>query len=188
LLDRAAIIACMAYVDLNPIRASIAQTPETSAHTSIQDRIHARQYFHAQQGLAQGAPERARGLFTYLSPNAVPQHQEDGLWLWTFRLPEKDRWQELMSPDSYLSLVDNTGRIVRERKRGRIAPELEQQLQRLRLDSAAWLETMTQGRQMRGTGLGQVTARAVEARRRGVGWVVNQCTLFVKTKAEFEAA
>ena len=34
LCDEAAILACGVYVDLNPIRAGIAQTPETSDHTS----------------------------------------------------------------------------------------------------------------------------------------------------------
>jgi len=37
------VLACLAYVDLNPVGAMIAETPEESDYTSIQRRIRALQ-------------------------------------------------------------------------------------------------------------------------------------------------
>jgi hypothetical protein len=39
LLDEKALLAAMAYVDLNPVRAGLAETPEASDYTSIQERL-----------------------------------------------------------------------------------------------------------------------------------------------------
>ena len=39
LLDENTVLACMAYVDLNPIRTKMETTLETSKHTCIQQRI-----------------------------------------------------------------------------------------------------------------------------------------------------
>ncbi len=39
LLEEKALLACMAYVDLNPIRAGLCETLEDSQYTSIQERI-----------------------------------------------------------------------------------------------------------------------------------------------------
>ena len=39
LLDEASLLVCTAYVDLNPVRAAMAQTVEQSDHTSVQRRI-----------------------------------------------------------------------------------------------------------------------------------------------------
>lgn len=41
--DEAGLLACSMYVDLNPIRAAMASTPEESIHTSAYDRIKALQ-------------------------------------------------------------------------------------------------------------------------------------------------
>ncbi|MBL4820288.1 MAG: transposase [Gammaproteobacteria bacterium] len=44
LLDEKALVTCMAYVDLNPVRAGISSSPQESDFTSIQERlvVHAR--------------------------------------------------------------------------------------------------------------------------------------------------
>lgn len=57
LLDHEAVIKCMAYVDLNPIRAGTAATPERSRHTSIQARIEGRE-----EALAPMAGSTERGF------------------------------------------------------------------------------------------------------------------------------
>lgn len=41
IMDEAGLLACSMYVDLNPVRAAMAATPEESVHTSAYDRIKA---------------------------------------------------------------------------------------------------------------------------------------------------
>jgi len=168
LLDEAAVLACIAYVDLNPIRAKLADRPEISEHTSIQARIQARQYHEAQ------AHQRGHAVSSIDS--------EADLWLWHFQDPRRGLRQTI-SAEAYVRLVDATGRCLRAGKRGVISSDLAAVLQRLHLDVDAWLSAMAMGRQMRGTGLGHITARAIEARRRGVGWVANRSVLFGSERA-----
>jgi REP element-mobilizing transposase RayT len=114
LLDEKALAACLAYVDLNPIRAGMAETPETSDHTSIQERIRAM--------LAGGNGEQPPGLLPFVGnpreemPKGLP-----------FRL------------DDYLELVDWTGRALRDDKRGAIDGNLPPILERLQVDPDYWL-------------------------------------------------
>ena len=77
LLDEQALLACAAYIDLNPIRAAMAETLESSDFTSVQRRIQAVEQVAAADSTdvdsslatpvpdiaksSQSAPERANG-------------------------------------------------------------------------------------------------------------------------------
>lgn len=125
LLDEAAIAACMAYVDLNPIRAGRAKTPEDSDFTSIQERI------------------RAWRKET-LSGEAQTDPVDSGdYWLCPI-LSEADRRGILsMSTAEYLDLIDKSGRMMRLDKRGAIEADLRPILLRIGADPQAWRETIS---------------------------------------------
>jgi len=111
LLDEKALVGCMAYVDLNPVRGKMAPTPEASDHTSIKKRINAaKEYLDQPKPLAQfvGNPREPM-------PQSLPFHLKD-----------------------YIEL-DWTGRIVRQNKRGSIDDNLPSILDRLNIEPEYWL-------------------------------------------------
>ncbi|GAA6183137.1 transposase [Aliiglaciecola sp. NS0011-25] len=110
LLDEHALAACMVYVDLNPIRAKMATTPESSNHTSIKRRIH-----DFKKGYQPST------LMPFVGNPKQPQPQ--GLM---FDLVE------------YLKLVDLSGRSLNPNKRGAIDMSESPILQRLGLDEHTW--------------------------------------------------
>jgi hypothetical protein len=75
--------------------------------------------------------------------------------------------------DEYLTLVDETGRIVRGDKRGAIPANLAPILDRLRIDLDAWLALMRSSGHFGGGSFGALASRAREALRRGAKWIVN---------------
>ena len=118
LLDEAALATCMGYVDLNPIRAGMAISPETSDHTSIKLRI--------EMALQAEHPHNINQQPKSLLPFAgyPRENMPKGL---PFRL------------NDYLELVDWTGRILRDDKRGAIPDTLPPILERLNMDAKHWL-------------------------------------------------
>jgi REP element-mobilizing transposase RayT len=116
LLDECAVLACMAYVDLNPIRAKMDTMPETSKHTSIQNRI---------QALIKGKQPRKLMRF-------VGNPRQD--------MPKGIAYSLI----DYCELVDCTGRCIREDKAGYIEHHHSSILERLGLDSEQWLTLTTE--------------------------------------------
>jgi len=116
LLEEKALAACLAYVDLNPIRAQMADTPEESDYTSLQLRI--------------------RSLVS--SPNSQPSQPKQ---LLPFAgNPRNDMPKGLpFRVEDYLELVDWTGRILRDDKRGSIPANYPPILERLQIDPKHWL-------------------------------------------------
>ncbi|MBM4094975.1 MAG: hypothetical protein FJ276_37030, partial [Planctomycetes bacterium] len=169
LLDESAVLACSVYVDLNPIRAGIAETPESSSFTSAFERIQAR----AETGdaAAEGMPAGKTGVGCDGSLHGQQvgratvgratrntgghgQTPRDG-WLSPVELqgeavaesrPAEGRASDKgflpLNLDQYLELLDWTGRQARPDKRGQIPAELLPILQRLRLSSETWVETV----------------------------------------------
>ncbi|MFW5828648.1 MAG: hypothetical protein ACOCXA_00155 [Planctomycetota bacterium] len=189
LLDQAALLACMAYVDLNPIRAGIAATPESSQHTSARQRIiqyEARRQARKQH--ADGRTEESRHTLAQHGMRLQAGHQISRLD------PERDdqthsSWLTpvtgILGPDyadftlrQYLRLIDTTGRSIRSGKRGSIPPDCADILDRLQCDHEQWLKTMAKPKSLLGSVLGHMAAREQEIRRRCCQWLQVRCPLF----------
>ena len=118
LLDEPALAACLAYVDLNPVRAGMAKTPEGSTHTSIQKCLS-----KAQKAAQPNHPQQQENQLLIFAGNSK-EDMPKGL---PFRLTD------------YLELVDWTGRILRDDKRGAIPENTPPILGRLNIETKHWL-------------------------------------------------
>ena len=174
----------MAYVDLNPIRACMAETPEQSDYTGVQDRIDLRQLFEKEHGLRQRLRANAmnNSLVSTLQDKSITmRHSESHIWLTPIKACITNDWGQRdngLKPDDYLNLIEATGRIMRGDKRGSISKQLAPILNRLNLDVKKWIDCMSSQQQMIGSAIGHLKARVDEATRRGISWVRNRCSLF----------
>ena len=117
LLDESAVLACMAYVDLNPIRAKMAETPETSKHTSIKKRINA----------AKNQQSQPRVLMPFVSSSR--DEMLKGI---------------AYSFNDYCELIDTTSRCIRDDNSGYMDNNQSPILERLGLATAQWLTLSTE--------------------------------------------
>jgi REP element-mobilizing transposase RayT len=140
--DEAAIAACMVYVDLNPVRAGLAATPEKSDFTGAQERI--------------ADLKSADDVSTADAKDFRIEHGLNAGWLAPVELePKRKQAREkcssrrasnkgcmFMTLAEYLQLLDWTGRQLKPGKRGAIPKNAPPILDRLNLSGELWLHAV----------------------------------------------
>ena len=129
LLDEKALLSCMVYVDLNPIRASLASTPEDSEYTSIKRRIECKL-----------TRKTSTGILPFKSDTACSNQYCLNL---TFT--------------EYMTLVTQTGKAVRDDKAGFIDGEYQASLNQIALSSSQWLKASLEFEQHFSIAVGSVS-------------------------------
>ncbi|MCP4324446.1 MAG: transposase [Psychromonas sp.] len=152
LLDEKAVLTCMAYVDLNPIRAKMASKVESSEYTSVFERIHNKTHYNDSQESVSCKP-----LVKFVG--AEHHNQPQGI---NFTLID------------YLALVDWSGRIIREGKRGVISEQTPVLLSALGLDHETWLSLASDfGKSYHGA-VGSLEELALFAEHTGKQWIAGK--------------
>jgi hypothetical protein len=154
--DEASILACLVYVDLNPVRARSAMTPEESDYTGAKERIddlriHVANEDDGQLALTMNSTEHSLHDWERLN-------QPNSGWLCPIEINEAS---DSIGPDlessgrrasrkgvaaisltRYLELLDWVGRTFRSDKRGAIPARLAPIMTRLGIDAKSLLRTM----------------------------------------------
>ena len=144
LLDEKALLAAMTYVDLNPVRAGLAETPEASDFTSIQERL-------AGVRACKEEPKNKSDDTTTEKESDADLPDEEVLRadpqigssaqapLMPFDGTGQAPWAIPFAFEDYLELVDWTGRAIRSDKRGHIVGRQPKILDRLGIDGECFL-------------------------------------------------
>jgi REP element-mobilizing transposase RayT len=156
ILDDEALLVTCAYIDLNPVAAGIAQTPETSNHTSIRQRVN-----HANK---QGQLDRLKAARqgSVAASHAAGNLEQDH-WLIPFEdrrghlntssTSNREGMLDTFSLGSYLLLVDYTGRLFRTGK-ARMNSAVKEVFDRLGASREFWndrIKQMLSSRSLRGS-------------------------------------
>ncbi|MEM9069630.1 MAG: transposase [Myxococcota bacterium] len=145
LLDEHGLLMCMAYVDLNPVRAGIADSLEESSFTSIEERL---------TDLAKKRAQRRRQT----APDTLAAFEGQG----------SDEDEELpLDLAGYVELLEWAGSAIREGK-GRLREPPPRLLDAV--DADAWLEALHLQKLATAAWIGSARELDRVAKRRGQRW------------------
>lgn len=154
-LNTGALVTTCVYIDLNPVAAGIALTPESSQHTSVRQRV-----MHVQgKGKIDSLKLAMKGSIA--SSRALGNAEQDH-WLIPFEdrrkhtnsnpSSEREGMLEKFTFGTYLDLVEQTGRAVREGKSS-IQKNLQPIFERLESTAETWItriKEMLSAKKLRG--------------------------------------
>ena len=176
LLDEPSVLACAAYVDLNPIRAALAKTPEASEFTGAKERIDdlsgrspAAKTARKTHAWERGRSRRKSG---WLSPVEIDEHHDPvGADVDPGGRRASQKGFLSISLTQYLDLLDWTGRQIRKCKSGAIPQHLSPILARIGLNESSWCELVSKFGKVFKRAAGTVDHLSDDAARRGLGWM-----------------
>ncbi len=116
LLDEAAVLSAMAYVDLNPIRAKLAETLKDSSNTSIRKRLNS---------IKKGDPIKVQAML------------DASITSLSIKIKSK---QLPMTLKSYIGLVEWTGKAIHYPNKHTMPAHIRSSLQQLNLQQTHWLK------------------------------------------------
>jgi hypothetical protein len=177
ILDPASLLATCAYIDLNPIAAGIAATPEKSPHTSVKSRVDHSVDHRVDHCAVQGKLEALQKNSPYFSK----VNCERGHWLF----PTEDcrdpnvvglaGMLQGISLTGYLQLIDWSSRLIRPGKVN-LPQSVPSILNRLQTDATTWqatLEKLLGPNQQIGTYFGNSSRLNEVAAQRGTKYLKN---------------
>ena len=139
ILDEETLLACAAYVDLNPIRAALAETLEASDYTSVQRRISSLIANSERSIDSNESSLSCHRADDFLSPISIDELR-DPMGAQPSRNKKRcsDKGFLAMAEAEYLTILDWLARNTIAGKRGSTPEEAPKIFERLRIDAELW--------------------------------------------------
>jgi len=157
LLDETALLTCMMYVDLNPIRAGVSDSLENSEFTSIQERIKLyEKKIKPKNQKKKSKDDESKHILPFIGDISMKKDKEKGIHF---------------SLTDYFELTEWTGRAIRSDKKAYIPPHIKPILQKLGVQEGNWVRDVQNFGRRFGRIVGPVELLNNMSNKLGLWWI-----------------